>query len=163
MPVSKPTLPTDPGEPNLPEAPIRSPLQATVPGTPGSSSAGPGKPAEVTVLAILTVISGVINLTAGVGAAIGLAFSVALLCLAPLGILPILLGSFEILYAIKLLSSFPQGVRPNQTIAILEVCCFLFGNLISTAVGVLALVFYNDPAVKAYFARINPDGMGATA
>jgi hypothetical protein len=98
-----------------------------------------------------------------VGAAIGLALSVVLLCLAPLGLLPILLGVFEILYALKLLSSLPQGVRPNETIAILEICCFLIGNLLSTGVGILAMVLYNDPAVKAYFVRINPEGMGTFA
>jgi hypothetical protein len=161
MPVKKPTPPTAPDEPNLSETPIQPLLQATAPGAPVFPSAVPGKPAEVTALAVLTLISGVINLCAGVGAAIGLALSVVLLCLAPLGILPMLLGAFEILYAIKLLSSRSQGLRPNQTIAILEIGCFLFGNLISTAVGVLALVFYNDPAVKTYFARIHPDGMGA--
>lgn len=118
-------------------------------------STGSAKPGLVTALAVLTLLSGMINIMAGLGAATSLALSLVLLCIAPLGLLPVVLGIFEILYAIKLLSSPPQPVRPNQTLAILEICCLLFGNLISCLVGVLALVFYNEPAVKAYFSRIH--------
>jgi hypothetical protein len=115
---------------------------------------GPEKPGLVTALAILTLVSGVINIMAGLGASIGMALSLVLLCIAPLGLLPIVLGIFEILYAIKLLSFPPQPVHLNQTIAILEICCFLFGNFLSCIVGVVALVFYSDTTVKTYFARI---------
>jgi hypothetical protein len=76
-----------------------------------------------------------------------------------LAILPTILGVFEIIYASKLLSDPPQPVQPSQTIAILEILCILAGNVFSMIVGILSLVFYNDPAVKDYFARLN--GMAA--
>jgi hypothetical protein len=116
---------------------------------------GPQKPGMITALAVLTLVSGIVNIIAGLGIGAGLAVSVVLICVAPLGALPIVLGVFEIIYAVKLLSNPPQPVQPNQTIAILEIVCFLFGNMISGITGVLALVFYNDAAVKAYFANIN--------
>ncbi len=120
------------------------------PGIPRSQ-----KPGMVTAIAVMTLISGIINILAGLTIGAVLAVTVVLLCLAPLGILPIVLGVFEILYALKLLPDPPQSVQPNQTIAILEIICIIFGNLLTAIAGVLALIFYNDATVKAYFARIN--------
>jgi hypothetical protein len=110
----------------------------------------------VTAIGVLTLISGIVNIIAGLGIGGGLAVSVVLICVAPVGALPIVLGVFEILYAVKLLANPPQPVQPNQTIAILEIVCFLFGNVISGITGVLALVFYSDASVKAHFASLNP-------
>jgi uncharacterized membrane protein HdeD (DUF308 family) len=123
------------------------------PGTP--LIAGTQKPGMVTAIGVMTIISGILNIIAGLGIGGGLAVSVVLICIAPVGILPIVLGVFEIIYAVKLLSNPPQPVQPNQTIAILEIVCFLFGNMVSGITGVLALVFYNDANVKAYFASLN--------
>jgi hypothetical protein len=117
--------------------------------------AGPQKPGMVTAITILTLISGIVNIMVGLSISGGLAASIVLICIAPVGFLPIVLGVFEIMYAVKLLSNPPQPVQPNQTIAILETVCFLFGNMISGITGVLALVFYSDANVKAYFASLN--------
>ncbi len=105
----------------------------------------------------MTLASGVINI--GYGLTITAIFILStvgfgIFC-APVTILPSVLGIFEILYALKLLANPPQRVQPSQTIAILEICCFITGNVLATIVGILALVFYNDPAVKDYFARLN--------
>ncbi len=113
------------------------------------------KPGNVTAIAVMTLISGIINILWGLSFGAALALSVVLLCVAPLGLLPLVLGIFEIIYASKLLPTSPQAVRPNQTIAILEIICILFGNIFSAIAGILALVFYNDETVKAYFAKIN--------
>jgi hypothetical protein len=123
------------------------------PGTP--LLPGPNRPGMITAIGVMTLISGIVNILAGLGLGGGLAVSVVLICIAPVGALPIVLGVFEILYAVKLLSTPPQPVQPNQTIAILEIVCFLFGNLVSGISGILALVFYNDANVKAYFAGLN--------
>lgn len=74
---------------------------------------------------------------------------------APLAILPTILGIFEIIYAAKLLTAPPQPVQSSTTIAILEILCVLAFNVFSMIVGILSLVFYNDPQVKRYFARLN--------
>lgn len=115
------------------------------------------KPGNVTTLGIITIISGGLNLIGGCGLTLSIVlgtFGIGLLC-APLTILPCVLGVFEILYGAKLLANPPQPVKPSQAIAILEIATILFLNVISLIVGILALVFYNDQEVKAYFESIN--------
>ena len=110
----------------------------------------------VTAVAVLTLISGIVNIMFGIAGGASMAHTVILLCIAPFGLLPIALGIFEIVYASKLLATPIHPVRPSQAIAILEILCILFANVISAFVGILALIFYSDPAVKAYFARYSP-------
>lgn len=115
------------------------------------------KPGMVQAIAIMTLINGILNIMWGIGLTAGVALStmfVGLLC-SPLTILPSVLGIFEILYAVKLMSNPPQRMTPSKTIAILEICCVLLGDVLSLVVGILALVFYNDINVQQYFARIN--------
>ena len=120
-----------------------------------TQTAYPQKPNLVNVIAWMTLASGVVNILWGLAAS-GMAFAtiVGIIC-TPITILPSILGIFEILYAAKLLSNPPQPVRPNTTIAILEIVCVLIGNVFAMVVGILALVFYNDQVVKDYFARLN--------
>ena len=112
-------------------------------------------PGLVKTIAVLTLINGIVNIFWGLIATVTVTASIILICLAPLAILPTILGIFEIIYAIKLLSNPPQPVQPSNTIAILEILCLLAGNVFSMIVGILALIFYNDPQVKEYFARLN--------
>ncbi|MEW5941144.1 MAG: hypothetical protein AB1750_15880, partial [Chloroflexota bacterium] len=103
-----------------------------------------------TAIALMTLCNGIFNIIWG----LGLTFGTFLLCL-PLGILPITLGAFEIAYAAKLLANPPQPVQPSPAIAWWEIAAILVGNVFSMVVGILALVFYNDQAVKDYFAGLN--------
>ncbi len=115
------------------------------------------KPGMVTALGVLTLVSGIINILTGLGLTGGLVlgtFGIGLLC-APITVLPAILGVFEILYAIKILANPPVPVQFSQTIAILEICCILFGNVIALVVGILALVFYSDAQVRGYFDALN--------
>lgn len=113
------------------------------------------KPALFTTIVVLTLVSGIVNLFWGfIASATALGTIVGVVCL-PITILPTILGVFEIIYAAKLLSSQPEPVQPSQTIAVLEILTFLMGNLFSMVVGILALIFYNDAAVRDYFFRIN--------
>lgn len=113
------------------------------------------KPSNVTALGVLNVVSGVINIVASLSVTFGLAISLVGLICVPITILPAILGVFEILYGIKLLANPPQPVKPSQAIAICQLITFLYLNVVSGVVGILALVFYSDPEVKAYFERIN--------
>jgi hypothetical protein len=115
----------------------------------------PQKPSLVQAIAIMTLVNGILNILWGGGAALGLTIGIVTICLVPFALLPIALGIFEIIYAVKLLANPPQPVQPSQAIAIMEICCILFANVISLVVGILALVFYNDVTVKAYFAKLN--------
>ena len=123
---------------------------------PGSP-AGMQKPGMVQAISIMTLINGILNIFYGAGVTLAIVFGtlfVGIIC-APITILPVILGFFEIIYAVKLLANPPQPVKPSQAIAILEIVAVITGNIISAVVGVLALVFYSDMNVKNYFARLN--------
>ena len=113
------------------------------------------KPTLVSVIAWMTLASGVTNLIWGVAAS-GAALStvVGIICV-PFTILPTILGVFELIYAAKLLSNPAQPVRPSTNIAVFEIASVATGNVFSMVVGILVLVFYNDTLVKDYFARLN--------
>lgn len=113
------------------------------------------KPGLFNAIAWMTLASGVINLLWGfVASATALGTIVGVICL-PITILPTILGAFEIIYAAKLLSAQPQPVQPSTAIAVFQILTFFMGNIFSTVVGILSLIFYNDLTVKAYFSRIN--------
>jgi hypothetical protein len=115
------------------------------------------KPGEVMAISIMTLISGVTNIIAGLTISFLVVvgtIGIGIVCV-PLTILPLVLGVFEIIYAARLLSSPPAPLQPSQAIAILEICAALYLNLISLVTGILALVFYNSPKVRDYFKAIN--------
>ncbi len=113
------------------------------------------KPTLINVIAWMTLVSGLVNLIWGLAAS-GTALStfIGAVCV-PITILPAVLGLFELIYATKLFSNPPQTLKPSHNIAILEIACALAGNVFSMAVGILALIFYNDAVVKEYFAQLN--------
>ena len=146
---------TPPAEPVAP-SPIPVP-PAPVPFSIPPLSSGSSKPGMVQALAIMTIINGILNILYGVSVTTAIVlgtFFLGILC-APITILPVVLGISEIIYGIKLLANPPQPVKPSQTLAILEIVAVISGNIISAVVGVLALVFYSDANVKAYFAWLN--------
>lgn len=114
------------------------------------------KPGKVTVIILLTLISGGVNIfmaLAGTSVIVLGTLGIGLFCCAPLTILPGVLGVFEVLYAFDLLAVPPRLSQPNQTIAILEILTILYGNVLGAVTGIVALVLYTEPEVKAYFAR----------
>jgi hypothetical protein len=111
----------------------------------------------VQAIAIMTLVNGILNILASLGVTLGIVlgtFGLGLLC-APITIAPLVLGIFEIIYGVNLMAEPPKVTKPNQVIAILEICCIIIGNVISLVVGILALVFYNDEEVKAYFNQLS--------
>ena len=115
------------------------------------------KPGTVTAIGVMTLVNGILNIlwTLGLTVTVVLgSFGIGLLCV-PVTILPLVLGIFEIIYAARLLSNPPGPTQPSQAIAIMEICCILVGNVFSLVVGILALVFYNQPEVQSYFASLN--------
>jgi hypothetical protein len=123
------------------------------------------KPGLVTAIGVMTLVNGVLNIIFGLTFTVLVVlgtFLIGIIC-APVTILPAVLGIFEVIYSLKVLANPPRAVRPSQTIAILEIACILVGNVISAVVGILALVFYGDPSVKAYFARLTQQPAGAVS
>ena len=113
------------------------------------------KPTLFNVIAVLTMLSGIVNLFWGfVASATALGTIVGVVCL-PITILPTILGVFEIIYAAKMLSAQPQPVQPSQPLAVFQITTFIYGNVFSAVVGILNLIFFNDTTVKEYFAKIN--------
>jgi hypothetical protein len=121
------------------------------------AEAPPQRPDRLTAIAIMTLLSGILNLFWSLVvflAVLLFGFGTLLLgciCL-PLGLYPLGLGILEIVYAVRLLRNHvPPALKPAYHIAVMEVIDTLFGNLPALIVGVLALIFYNDPAVRRFF------------
>ena len=121
------------------------------------TSALPPKPGLLEATAILTLISGIVHLLAFLTALFG--FFVAgfatfgLACfLLPLTAIPLVIGIIEVRTALDLLPHPIRAQEPPKTLAIVQVCLILFGNVIALVTGVLALVAYSDTAVQSYFA-----------
>jgi len=113
------------------------------------------KPTLILAIAWMTLVSGIVNLFWGLAASgTVLATIIGVIC-TPITILPTILGVFELIYAAKLFSNPPQAMQPSTNLAVFEIAAVLAGNVFSMAVGILALVFYNDTVVKDYFARLN--------
>jgi hypothetical protein len=108
-------------------------------------------PGKAQAIAIMTLINGILNILWGLGftvlAVIG-TLGIGLLCV-PYTILPAVLGIFEVIAGTKLLGNPPRKFKV-QTIAILEIVAIITLNGISLVVGILNLVFYNDPETKRH-------------
>ncbi len=112
------------------------------------------KPSLIMVIGLMTLVNGIFNIIWGISIIVGTGF-LAFICAAPVPLFPIILGGFEIAYAVKLLANPPQPVQASQAIAIWEILAVFVGNVFSLIVGILALIFYNDAAVRDYFAQLN--------
>ncbi len=110
------------------------------------------KPDNVQMIAVATLVNGIINLLWGTTLILGLLPTI--LCW-PLGAYPFVLGILEIVYATRLLPNPPRPIRPATYLAVMEIIAILYLNPFALIGGILALVFYNDPQVVAYFARLN--------
>ena len=113
------------------------------------------KPSNLQTIGILTLISGIINIFGGLGLTAAIVvgtIGIGILC-APITILPTIFGVLEVITASRLLSDDAWRMNPPKLIAIFQICVILYGNVISLAVGIVALVIYDKPHVKDYFAR----------
>jgi hypothetical protein len=126
---------------------MSQPPQLPIPTAP----AVPPKPGYVQAISIMCLVDGILNILWGGGLAVILICGCFTVCFAPLGIYPVVLGILEILYAVKLLPTPIQPVRPAQYLAIMQIVNIITGNVISLAIGIISLVFYSDAKVKAYF------------
>jgi len=107
------------------------------------------KPDKVQAIAIITLVSGILNIIYGLTLSVGFAVTVVgLLCL-PLTIAPAVLGIFEVINGAKLMNTLPRKFNV-KTIAILEIITIFTGAVPSAVAGILNLVFYDDPPVKQY-------------
>jgi len=124
-------------------------MEAPVAPVPQLAPAAQPRPQKVQIIGILTVISGALNISLGLGLMVGLAFSVILLCCAPIGALPLALGVYEVIYGIRLIGSGQEPVsrQTMQTIAVLEIITIVVSNLPSAVIGIVDLILLSDPEV----------------
>jgi hypothetical protein len=113
------------------------------------------RPQKVQTIGILMLVSGALNVMAGLGIVIGFALSIVLLCCIPVAALPLALGVFEVVYGLRLVGSGQEPVRRDtlQTVAILEVASILGSNIISFIAGIINLVLLSDSEVTGYFQK----------
>lgn len=109
------------------------------------------RPDKITAIAILSLLNGIVSVFWGIIISIGALATIVGICCLPVTILPIILGGFEIVYAIQLLSNPPHPCTPSKTNAILDIVSIIYGNFISFVIGILLLVFYSDLGVKEWF------------
>lgn len=88
--------------------------------------------------------------------------ALAFILLVALGIYFLVLAFLELRYGIRLLANPPGVTRPARHIAVMEIIAIVGSNIIAAVVGVLALVFYNDPAVQQYFDMLSSGRSGRT-
>jgi uncharacterized membrane protein YccF (DUF307 family) len=115
----------------------------------------PSQPPKLQTIGILMLISGVLNVMAGLGIVTGFALSVVLICCIPLAALPLALGVFEVIYGLRLVGSGQEPVSRDtlQTVAILEIASILGSNIVSFIAGIINLVLLSDTEVVAYFKK----------
>jgi hypothetical protein len=132
---------------------------------PQPANAPQGKPSKLETVGILMLINGILNVVGNVTATLFLfislvggaisTFGLGCLCFPLLifPVLPLVFGIFEIMYGARLMSSNGQTVRFGtvQTVAVIEIVCILFGNIVSLAIGIINLVFLGDTEVKKYY------------
>ena len=112
------------------------------------------RPEKVTAIGILSLLNGIVSVFWGSIISIGSFTTIIGICCLPVTILPVILGGFEIVYAIRLLNNPPQPCSPSKSIAILDIISIIYGNFISLVIGILLLVFYSDLDVKEWFGSI---------
>lgn len=142
----------------------RLPDFPSAPSVPPVPPPFPPKPVELSVIAAMTLASGVTNLIwsltlaaltvlSGMGEQVEFAFALGVACL-PF-ILPLfILSVVEIVYSISLFNLPSSGARISIAVAIFEIVAALYLNVISLASGITALILQGNRKVGNYFAYL---------
>lgn len=115
------------------------------------------KPGNVQTIAIIMIISGVINILVGISLTLAIVVGtlfIGIIC-APLTMIPIGVGVYEIIVGANILNDKPT--KNVFLVGVLEIASILWGNFLTMVAGILVLVFYNDPETKAYFEDLDRD------
>jgi len=121
---------------------------------PAAAPAFMPKPGYVQAIAIMCLADGILSLLGGAALVIIYLCGIVTICCTPLGIYCLVLGVFEVIYATKLLPDPIQPVPPAKYVAIMQIINIINFDPIAPTIGILSLVFYSDPKVKAYFEAI---------
>jgi hypothetical protein len=109
---------------------------------------GDEKPGKVQAIAVMTMVGGVLALL------LGTAFAAScVLLIWPGTYYSFVLGVMAIVQASALLGDGARYQKPPQGIAVMQIVNILNGDFINLTLGIITLVFLNDPEVKGYFRR----------
>ena len=117
------------------------------------------KPGKATAIAINTLVGGILALLLGIGGIFGYFLFVLGtigfgLCMFPIILLPIyslVLGVMALIKGIQLLGSDPiPAYETAKTTSVMQIVNIICGDGINTTLGILNLVFLNDPEVKEW-------------
>ena len=123
---------------------------------PPKSPMGRHKPRRVSAIAILTLISGLLNCLLGLVWLVGFIGVVSggesgWLVSLPIGAFCIVVGIKELVYAAVILPGSALVDKPAKHVAVMEIVNIASGSLWSFVIGILALIFYSDPEVVDWF------------
>lgn len=118
----------------------------------GGGTFPPEKPGKVQAIAIMTLIGGILATIDGIGMVfIGGIMSMGLCCLWPGGYYSLVLGIMAIVASSKLLGQQAHLEAAPKTIAIMQIINIINGDVPNCVMGIISLVFMNEPEVQRYF------------
>lgn len=124
-----------------------------------SDPLAPPRPSTFTAVAIMVLVSGVLNLIAAMSSLIWvLTVAVATFGLGCfLIVVPVyflVLGIFEVKLATRLMPDPPTIREIPQHVPIMEILCILFCNPVPPVVGILTLILSKDEQFQAYLRQM---------
>jgi len=124
------------------------------PPPPPTSPPPASKPGKVQAIAIMSLVSGVLNCVGGLG---WLVFGLCLFLVGViLTIIPaaylVVVGVLDVIYASKLMGASSVSVQPARHLAVLNIVSIIFLNVIPCVLGIVNLVFYGDEETERFFA-----------
>ena len=137
-----------------PAAPVPAPAHA--PQAPGPGMPGYGvKPGKVQAIAIMTLIGGILATLGALGWALGT------FCIWIPFVYGLVYGIMAIVNGSKMLGSRPwEGYRSAKTMGIMMIINIINCDVISLVMGIIILVFLNDPQVSNYMRTAQPGHAG---
>jgi len=111
------------------------------------------KPGKVQAIAIMSLVSGILNCVGGLGWLVAGLFMFlvgVIFTIIPATYL-LIVGVLDIIYASNLMGANAASVRPARHLAILDIVSIIFFNLIPCVLGIVNLVFYGDEETQRFF------------
>jgi DNA-directed RNA polymerase subunit M/transcription elongation factor TFIIS len=114
---------------------------------PPRLSAPAALPGKVQAVAIMMIIGGISGIMLGLGLALGTCF------LWVPALYSIVCGILCIVRATPLLGDRAYTARPPRGTAVMMIVTIINGDVLNLTLGIVCLVFLNDPRVQEYFSR----------
>jgi predicted Zn finger-like uncharacterized protein len=108
------------------------------------------KPSKVQAIGVMTLVGGILATLLGVGLTLG-GFPVC--CFWPGTYFSLVMGIMAIVKGADLLGANAHRSKPPMAVAVMQIINGVNGDFVNLTMGIITLVFLNDPEVKRYFRR----------